>query len=421
MVISAFERLFPTHEVGSMRKLNATILALQRKRIPTIHLEEVRYWWEQLGITDLNVEKFIQLLRDPPSAEVELPEWERQILQGRLLFNIRLLESTGLDFVYTGEAFRREMYEHFAQDILGIFLEDHHIRSFDDRFYRPGVRMAESPIKRKHPISLEEFEYAKQVARRPLRLCLTGPYTIYDWTIKEQNSEELFFELIKNVYIPETLDAIKAGAQLISLDEPANTTKPYERELFLEGYKEFFRSIGSKARDNNVKLGFHTCFSDNYKLLFEDLPEIPWDCGSLEVANRDLKGRGTSDETRPAFKEALDMMVEAYNNGCRTKLTLGVLEVHADKRFAQNEILSGSAEKELRNIIRDRVVYMGEYLYHHLGEDGPYYLMVGPDCGLRSVNDFKVLQMMLRAMVDGATEARNILMNRLSLPEYRQI
>lgn len=417
--MAAFDRLFPTHEVGSMRKLNATILALQRKPIARVHLDEIHYWWDHLGVKKPGADEFIHLLTHLPSSAAEIPEWETRILRGRLLFNIRLLESTGLDFIYTGEAFRREMYEHFAKDILGIHLEDHHIRSFDDRFYRPGVRIAGRKTERRQPISIEEFEYAKQVAQKPLRLCLTGPYTIYDWTIKEQGSEEFFFELIKNVYVPEVLDAIKAGAQFISLDEPANTTKPYERELYLEGYKEFFQSVGGTARGNNVKLGFHTCFSDNYKQLFEDLPEIAWDFGSLEVANRDLKSLGTTDTARPAFKETLDMMVEAYNNGCRTKLTLGVLEVHADKRFAQNDILSGTAEKELRMLIRDRIIYMGEYLYNQLGELGPYHLMIGPDCGLRPVSDFKALRVMLQAMVGGATDARTTIMSRYDLPEYR--
>ncbi|MHA2500312.1 MAG: hypothetical protein ACXAEL_12155 [Candidatus Hodarchaeales archaeon] len=419
--MAAFDRLFPTHEVGSIRKLNATILALQRKPIARVHLDEIHYWWDRLGVNKPGPDEFIHLLTHPPSSEAEISEWETKILLGRLLFNIRLLESTGLDFVYTGEAFRREMYEHFAKDILGIHLEDHHIRSFDDRFYRPGVRIAGRKAERRQPISIEEFEYAKQVAQKPLRLCLTGPYTVYDWTIKEQGSEEFFFELIKNVYVPEVVDAIRAGAQIISLDEPANTTKPYERELYVEGYKELFQTVGSTARGNNVKLGFHTCYSDNYEQLFEDLPELPWDFGSLEVANRDLKGLGTTNTTRPAFKETLDMMVEVYNSGCRIKLTLGVLEVHADKQFAQDAIQSGRAEKELRSVIRDRVVYMGEYLYNQLGEDGPYYLMIGPDCGLRPVSDFRAVQMMLRAMVDGAADARNSLIDRYGLQEFKQL
>ena len=404
-----------------MRKLNATVLALQRKPIDPVHLEEIRGWWTQLGLTNPNATEFIHLLTHPPSSEKERPNWELSIMRGQLLFNVSLLESTELDFVYTGEAFRREMYEHFAKEIFGIHLENHHVRSFDDRFYRPGVRMVGVNVERRRPIAIDEFIFAKQIAHKMLRLPLTGPYTIYDWTIKPQRSADFFFDLIKNIYVPETLDAITAGAQFITLDEPAYTTKPYERELYLEGYKEFFQSVGDKARENNVKLGFHTCYSHNYKQLFEDLAELAWDYGSLEVANRDLKSPGTTDEARPAFKETLDMMIDAYDNGCRTKLTLGVLEVHLDELFSQQDIQSGNAERNLRTVIRDRVLYMGEYLYNHLGENGPYYLMVGPDCGLRPVGTFEVLQMMLRAMCDGTSEARKMLIDRYGLSEYQQV
>ncbi len=418
MVAKEFYRLFPTHEIGSIRKLNATVLALQKKSIHQKYIEEIYYWWNRLKITDPNIESFIQKLKENLSYNEENKKWEKEILHSRLIFNIRFLESTGLDFIYTGEAFRREMYEHFVREIKGIYLEDQHIRSFDDRFYRPGVRVQNVPIQRKNPITIEEFECTMKITKKPLRLCLTGPYTIFDWTVKPQGSEQFFFDLIKNVFVPETLDAVKAGAKFISLDEPANTSKPYERELFLEGYKLFFKAVGETARKNDVKIGFHTCYSDNYSTLFEDLPKLPWDFVSLEVGNRDLKALGTTEEARPAFKNALDMMIDAYNNECKAKVTLGVLEVHADKQFSSNDLSSGIAENKLRKLIRDRIIFIGNYLFEQLGEVGPYYLMIGPDCGLRPVNDFRVLHMMLRAMVEGANDARNRLMTQYGLPEY---
>jgi hypothetical protein len=44
--------------------------------------------------------------------EPKTPETEERIRNFASLFGIRFLESTGLDYVYDGEANRIEMYEH---------------------------------------------------------------------------------------------------------------------------------------------------------------------------------------------------------------------------------------------------------------------------------------------------------------------
>ena len=91
-----FNNLFPTHEVGSMRKINATILAFQNRTLTPDSIEEVKYWWSKLDLGDSEV--FLDLLQTP--EDLHTNEWVQQILLERLHFNIRFLESTGLDFVY---------------------------------------------------------------------------------------------------------------------------------------------------------------------------------------------------------------------------------------------------------------------------------------------------------------------------------
>ena len=112
------------------------------------------------------------LLLKRPTNTKDLEEWEWEVLKIRLRFNVRLLESTGLDLVFSGEAWRREMYEHAAKDIDGIYLEEEHIRSFDDRFYKPGVRVKGVNVQRKKTIYLEELEYTQKIARKPLGIAI---------------------------------------------------------------------------------------------------------------------------------------------------------------------------------------------------------------------------------------------------------
>ncbi|MFX0206745.1 MAG: hypothetical protein ACFFDT_12230 [Candidatus Hodarchaeota archaeon] len=416
----SFNLLLPTHEIGSMRKLNATILALQGREIPEAHLEEVRFWWSKLELGD--PEDTISLLLSRPSnGGNDLQNWEMDVLKLRLRFNLRFLESTGLDFVFSGEAWRREMYEHAAKDINGIYLEKEHIRSFDDRFYKPGVRVKDVEINRKKPIYIDEFEYTQKHAKKPLRFCFTGPYTIFNWTITASSDSQFLFDLVDNVFIPETKEAIKAGARFITSDEPAYTTIPDDRDIYNEAYRKYFKGVGRYAKENNCRLGFHTCFSHRYDILFEDLPRTPWDFASLEYANRDSKSLGTSHTDRPSYKEGLESALRIYDEGNRCKLALGVLEVHADRHFSDKEMEAGTAYTRLRELVRDRLLYQARYLYENLGEEGPYLLLTAPDCGLRPVQRLNALHTMLNAMVDGAHEARTLLMNEYDLPLYRTI
>ena len=403
-----FDFPFPCHEIGSIRKLNATVLALQGKPLTDKSKAEVNYWWPQLGLGD--PKDFFALVAQRPSNpnSKEYGVWEHNILVERLRFNIKFLESTGLDFVYTGEALRREMYEGIAQYINGIILENEHVRSFDDRFYKPGVWVSDSHIDRKQSIYRNEFELAKHYAKHPLRFCLTGPYTTYDWTIKGVNSEDFIFDMVKNVYVPETIEIIKAGAKYITSDEPAYTTKPAERELYIQAYKEYFNGIKEAVHENNVKIGFHTCFSDSYDILFEDLPQLPWDYASLEFANRDLKTPGITDAARPAYAHIMPYVDQAIDAGAKTKYTLGVLEVHADQHFTPEALKSGEAEKHLQTVIRDRIIYQANHLYDKYGSEGLKYILVGPDCGLRPVSEFDTLHLLLRAMVNATKEARTL-------------
>ena len=404
---ATYNSLFPTHEVGSIRKLNATVLALQRRPLTDASKKEVDYWWPRLGLGD---PKTLYNLLDqrPKEGTPAFNDWEHRVLTERLRFNIKFLESTGLDFVYTGEALRREMYEAIAMYVDGIILEKEHVRSFDDRFYKPGVLVANATVSRHQSIYSDEYKLAKQHAKHVLRFCLTGPYTVFDWTIKGANSDDFIFELVKNVFIPETIEIIKAGAKYITSDEPAYTTKPSERELYLQAYQEYYNGIKEVLHDHDAKFGFHTCFSDSYDTLFEDLPKIPWDYASLEFANRDLKTPGTSPTARPAYAQVMPLVENAINEGAKTKYTLGVLEVHAAQQFSPAAPKSSQSDSGLATVIRDRLIFQGNYLFDKFGKDGLRYILSGPDCGLRPVADFDTLHFMLKSLVEGTKAARTL-------------
>ena len=406
----SFNRLLATHDIGSIRKLNSTVLALQGRDITEHAIEETKEWWERLNLGDS--ENFIKLILNRPFDTDKVLEWSEKVLEGRLRFNIRFLEQTGLDFVYTGESWRKEMYHHFASQINGIFLEDTYIRSFDDRFYQPGVQIMGEEVKRPHPICIDEFKAAYQFTTKPLRLCLTGPYTVYDWTIKETNQEDFFIDLIDNVYVQELKDCIEAGARMISLDEPAYTTKPYEQELFIEGYRRLFKAIESQQREKNVKIGFHTCYSDHYDILFEDLPLLPWDFCSVEAANRDKTRFNENSNDMKVYRDMVKLYTQALEGGSNAKITIGVLEVHSPFFLSITNISKVDMWNLLRKLIYKRIKTQVNLIQDSIGEEGVRKLFIGPDCGLRGISNWNDLFWMLRTMVLAANEVREELISK---------
>jgi hypothetical protein len=105
------------------------------------------------------------------------------------------------------------------------------------------------------------------------------------------------------------------------------------------------------------------------------------------------------------------MYSKAYNEGSRCKLALGVLEVHANHQFTNEELKKGVAYNQLSSLIRDRLLYQTRYLIDELGEGGAFLLMSAPDCGLRPVNHLEDLHIMLSSLVEGTKQARSVLTN----------
>jgi len=303
------------------------------------------------------------------------------------------------------------MYHHFASQINGIFLEDTYVRSFDDRFYQPGVQITGDDVKRRCPICVDEFHAASQFTSKPLRLCLTGPYTVYDWTIKERDQQNFFIDLIDNVYVQEIKDCIEAGARMISLDEPAYTTKPYEQELFIEGYRRLFKAIESQKREKNVKIGFHTCYSDHYDILFEDLPLLPWDFCSVEAANRDTTRFEKQSSDMKVYRDMIKMYKQALDGGSDAKITIGVLEVHSPFFLDITDISKVEIWNLLRKLIYRRIKMQIKLIQEFIGEEGVRNLFIGPDCGLRGISRWDDLFEMLRAMVLAANDVRQELIS----------
>jgi 5-methyltetrahydropteroyltriglutamate--homocysteine methyltransferase len=189
-------------------------------------------------------------------------------------------EDAGIDIPSDGEMRRDEMVEYFAQRIKGFRFYGP-VRVWGNNFFnKPAVV---DKLVYEKPIVIDEYMFLRKVSRRPVvKVTITGPYTIADWSFNEYYSskQELVYELAK-IINREILELEKAGAKFVQVDEPALTTHPEEMEWAVEAVNEVTKGV-------NIKLGIHVCYS-NYEILSKYFDKLNFSQFALEFANRSFR------------------------------------------------------------------------------------------------------------------------------------
>lgn len=303
------------------------------------------------------------------------PEQKERARDDAAYLNIRIFEDIGLDIVYDGEARRVEMYEYPAKNIHGMVFSGR-VRSWDNRYYRKARVIDKLQYQRCY--HLDELKFVKEHAKKIVKIPITGPYTMADWSYNEyyQSKEDLIMDFAKEIIRPLARDLVTAGAQIVQIDEPAATTHPSEMKIFVDAFNEVVRGI-------NAVFTCHICYSgNNYAALFPTAMDMECDQFALEFANRDSLELGISDEKRAGYN-ALRMFREY---GSKAGIGLGVSDVHVDK-------------VEEPKLVRDRILYAVKVL------DDPKLVHTNPDCGLRT-RSREVAFAKLRSIVEGTVMAR---------------
>ena len=370
------DKLFPVQEIGSLPKPPWLISYLRGRAVEKPELEHLAKWSK---ISGFEAEKDTRaVLSQPKTAETE-----KCIRNFASLFSIRFLESAGLDYVYDGEANRIEMYEHPIRHSEGFEFYGH-VRSFDDRYYRRAACVRKVGFRDAY--HLEEFTYAKQAAKRKIKVPVTGPYTLAEWSfnefyqrrladdyhdlskLKSEAKREFVLDVAKEIIRPNLQALVDAGSEWIQIDEPAVTTKQGEIPFFVEAFNESTAGL-------SCKFSVHICYSD-YRVLYPDILELK-KCSqlALEFANRD-------DDTAAAYAQ-LQLLNEFEDE---REVGLGVADVHAD-------------DVEEPSLICDRI----KYAVRTLGD--PKRIYVNPDCGLRT-RSWDIAYSKLSNIAEGAEMAR---------------
>jgi len=370
-------KLFPTQEVGSLRKPFWLVEGLRGNVLSAEAFAEMRKWAKTVAIPEGQDPRIGKLL-DGKVGDLTAQD----LREVGSLFALRYLEKAGLDLVYDGEMRRVEMYEHPIRNALGFkFLG--HVRSFDNKYYLKAACVDEVGLK--GPYDVDEFKFVREHAKGIPKVPVTGAYTLADWSWNEYYlkklkgwkgpeerrtaQREFGVELARKVVRPTLLALVEAGAKVIQIDEPAAGTHPDETDLVVETFNESTYGV-------DAKLTMHICFSD-YRCLFPRVLDAKR-CKQflLEFANRDVEGID-------GYKD-LEYLADVDNS---REVGVGVLDIHRDTIETPEKV----CERILKatRILKD-----------------PSRIYVNPDCGLRT-RSLDVAWQKLNAMVNGAKLARS--------------
>jgi len=247
-------------------------------------------------------------------------------------------ERTGLDTVSDGEMRRNEMVEFFADRIEGyefngpVKVWGHNY--FDKPSVVDDVEYAESWL-------VDEFEFTQAAASKPVKVPITGPYTLASWSFNEAYDDDAELSYALADLVNEEIEAlVDAGARYIQIDEPALATTPDDYAIVGECLDRIVADI-----PDEVRIGLHVCYGD-YSRIYPELLEYPIDEFDVELCNGDY--------------EQIDVFTDPEFT---TDLALGVVDVHTTEVESVEEI------KE--NILQGFKVVP------------PERLTVSPDCGVK--------------------------------------
>jgi 5-methyltetrahydropteroyltriglutamate--homocysteine methyltransferase len=247
-------------------------------------------------------------------------------------------ERAGLDVVVDGEMRRTEMVEHFAGKTDGFEFNGPVKVWGHNYFEKPSVV---SEVEYDDPWLVEEFEFTDEVADQPVKVPITGPYTLARWSFDEHygSTEQLAYELADLVN-QEVEALVDAGARYVQIDEPALAQNVGDHAVVGGCLDRIADDL-----DDSVRLGLHVCYGD-YSRIYPQILDFPVDEFDLELANDDY--------------DQLDVFTEPEFT---KDLALGVVDAH-DANVEPVPEIEANIRRGLEVVPPERLV-------------------VSPDCGLK--------------------------------------
>lgn len=261
---------------------------------------------------------------------------------------IRDMERAGIDIVTDGEI-RRESYSNrFATALEGLDLDNPGQVKTRSGALTPVPRVV-GKLRRTRPVELRDMQFLRRNTDRPAKMTLPGPFTMGQQAKNEfyRDDEEMAMDFAVAVN-EEARDLVKAGADLIQLDEPWLRNDPEAAKRY--AVKAINRALEGIAVPTIV----HLCF------------------GYAAVVPGLSKPTGYSFLPGLAASTAQQISIEA----AQPRLDLGVLKDLAGKKIMLGVLDLGDDAVETPEQVAERIRRGLKFV-------APENLIPAPDCGMK--------------------------------------
>lgn len=163
-------------------------------------------------------------------------------------------ETAGLDVITDGELRRDNMVDYFVERFPGIQI-DHSSKKYYYDYYDTMVR-AKLPMGSLGLV--QDFTFLRAFTDHATKFCITGPHCLTKRIgNKFYPTEEALATDLANVMNLELKALVKAGAEMIQIDEPYFSGFPEDLEWGV-------RVINTLVEGVNAKIAVHICYGNRY-------------------------------------------------------------------------------------------------------------------------------------------------------------
>jgi 5-methyltetrahydropteroyltriglutamate--homocysteine methyltransferase len=282
------------------------------------------------------------------------PAYLAEAQRDAALLAIRAQEQAGLDILTDGEMCRESYSNRFATALDGIDIDNP--GSALDRSGHPNpVPRVTGPIRRRHPVEVEDLAFLRANTSRTVKITVPGPFTMAQQAQNDHyaSTEDLAFGYAEAVN-EEVRDLFAAGADIVQLDEPYLQARPDEARRY--GVKVLNRALAGVAGTTAV----HLCFG--YAAIIHDRPSGYSFLPELAAADCDQ----VSIETA---QSGLDCSVLGELDG--KTVILGVLNL-GDHAVESAEQVADRVRRALPYVPAERIVLAPDCGMKYLPRDAAY-------------------------------------------------
>ncbi len=254
--------------------------------------------------------KFRKAIADFDAGKITRAELERITDQ----VTVEVLDEqadAGIDLVTDGKIRWEDEQTYLARGLQGFSISGL-LRYFDSNtYYRQPV--CEGAVRWTQPITVRDFQFAQENSAKPIKVALTGPYTLARLSLNQHYATlDEFVLALADALNAEARALEQAGATFIQFDEPAILRHKQDWALFEQAMRRLTQGL-------TAKLALYTYFGD-VSGIYPQILDLPFAVLGLDF----VQGPKNWDviKTAPFTKELGFGIVNARNTKIETKKEL---------------------------------------------------------------------------------------------------